>query len=122
VRVKRDFNALPLDIAALDETPSEGAANGAAEGLGSAVERTVTGLTGRQLNQEWQVGARHALYHHEGHWFHQLRRFPGALFDFNGYVLFRTEEEFRRCPDLNITQDVYVPKGISSMRAYVRCR
>lgn len=88
----------------------------------STRERTVTGLTGRQLNAEWKVGARHALYHHEGYWFHQLKQFPGALFDFSGYVLFQSEQDFRNDRHLNITQDVYVPDGIAAMPSYVRCR
>src|SRR5690349_13926930 len=31
-----------------------------------------SGLTGQQLNDEWKVGARHALYHADGHWFENL--------------------------------------------------
>lgn len=85
-------------------------------------ETSITGLTGRQLNSEWEVGARHALYHHEGRWYHQLRRFPGALFDYNGYLLFDTEEAFRHNSHLNITQDVHVPRGIASVPGYVRRR
>lgn len=88
----------------------------------STLDRMLTGLTGRQLNQEWEVGARHALYHHEGRWYHQLQRFPGALFDYNGYVLFNTQEAFANCPLLSITQDVYVPKGIAAIPGYVRRR
>jgi hypothetical protein len=49
--------------------------------------------SGRALNQEWSVGAQHALYHRKGIWFHLLERFPGALFDENGYVLFETKEQ-----------------------------
>jgi hypothetical protein len=79
-------------------------------------------LTGRQLNDLWKVGARHALYHHEGRWYHQLRDFPGAFFDYNGYVLFETREDYLRAPQLRITQDVYVPDSISSMSTYVRVR
>jgi 5-methylcytosine-specific restriction protein A len=85
-------------------------------------ELTLTGLTGRQLNHEWEVGARHALYHHHGRWYHQLSRFPGALFDYNGYVVFRTEEDFRKSPHVNITKDVHVPRGIASIPGYVRRR
>ncbi len=86
------------------------------------IDRTVTGLTGRRLNDEWEVGARHALYHHEGRWYHQLRRFPGALFDYSGYVLFNSREDFTKCPHLAITQDVYVPKAIQNIPGYVRRR
>ena len=43
------------------------------------------GLTGALLSERWGVGAAHALYIYDGHWYHQLERFPGALFDENGY-------------------------------------
>lgn len=100
--------------ASMDEGESDsGASNDITGGA------TLTGLTGRQLNHEWDVGARHALYRHQGHWYHQLRRFPGAVFDYNGYVLFRTEQEFRDSPHLHITQDVHVPAGIASIPGYV---
>jgi hypothetical protein len=88
----------------------------------AAVDRSLTGLTGRQVNQEWEVGARHALYHHEGQWYHQLLRFPGALFDCNGYILFETRDVFRNCSYLNITQDVHIPQGIAAIPGYVRRR
>ena len=76
------------------------------------------GITGAKLNSEWNVGAKHALYHHEGIWYHPLRRFPGALFDYNGYVLFPTRESYEHCADLRFTQDVKVPAGISHLRGY----
>jgi hypothetical protein len=77
--------------------------------------------TGARLNERWGVGAAHALYIHDGHWYHPLRRFPGALFDRNGYVVFQTEADFRNCPYLSIGKDVSVPKpGISAIPGYVR--
>lgn len=43
------------------------------------------------------------------------------LFDRSGYILFQTEEEFRKCPYLSIGKDVSVPKpGISAIPGYVR--
>jgi uncharacterized DUF497 family protein len=68
-----------------------------------------------------RLGSAHALYIHDGHWYHPLKRFPGALFDRSGYILFRTEEEFRECRYLSIGKDVSVPKpGISAIPGYVR--
>ena len=79
--------------------------------------------TGAKLNELWGVGAAHALYIYDGHWYHQLERFPGALFDQNGYVLFRTEADFRECSYLSIGKDVSVPKpGIAQIPGYVRVR
>jgi hypothetical protein len=74
------------------------------------------------LNEEWSVGARHALYHKDGTWFHTLERFPGAYFDPQGYVLFRTYEEYVSSPYLTIGVHVSVKGGIQSMPNYVRVR
>ncbi len=72
------------------------------------------------LNDLWGVGAEHALYREDGRWYHQLKRFPGALFDSNGYVLFQTEEEYQRSPYLQRTQDLHVDRGIVAIPGYVR--
>lgn len=77
--------------------------------------------SGRYLNQLWNVGAEHALYIHDGHWYHHLKRFPGALFDRNGYIVFETEEAYRKCSYLNLGKQVSIKKpGISGIPGYVR--
>jgi len=78
------------------------------------------GLNGQQLNKKWGVGARHALFHRDGTWYNNLTRFPGALFDPEGYVLFKTEEEYLNCPYVSVGKETNVPKGISSIPGYVR--
>jgi hypothetical protein len=50
-----------------------------------------------------------------GSWYHQLNQFPEQLFDANGYVMFETEEAYRTSVDLQIAQEVYVPRGISAI-------
>src|SRR5580692_1594148 len=35
--------------------------------------------SGKRLNEEWKVGALHALYRKDGTWYNLLERFPGAL-------------------------------------------
>ena len=74
---------------------------------------------GRRLNREWNVGARHALYSERGTWYHHLQRFPGALFDCFGFVVFETEEEYKQCQFLNHGKQLNVPGGISSIPGYV---
>jgi len=76
--------------------------------------------TGRQLNIELSVGAQHALYREDGKWYHRLERFPGALFDANGYVRFESEYEYSHCPGLLIAKELHVPAGICSLPNYVR--
>lgn len=77
-------------------------------------------VTGEQLNKKWDVGARHALYHKDGTWYHILERFPGALFDTNGFVLFKTESDFKHCSYLNIGEHVNVHDGISHIPGYCK--
>ncbi len=78
--------------------------------------------SGQALNREWNVGAAHALYHKDGNWYHLLGRFPGAYFDPHGYVLFRTEEEYRNCGYLEIGEHVHVRGEISNIPGYNKVR
>jgi hypothetical protein len=57
-------------------------------------------VTGRVLARSWRVNVRHALYHKGGTWYNKLERFPGALFDPGGYIIFRTRDEYERNPFL----------------------
>jgi hypothetical protein len=73
-----------------------------------------------RLNETWDVGAAQARYSDDGHWYATLSRFPAALFDANGYVLFQTEQEYRSSPYLNVGKQISVPKpGISAIPGYV---
>lgn len=74
-----------------------------------------------RLNDAWGVGATQVRYSDDGHWYATLARFPAALFDNHGYVLFATEQEYRGSPYLNIGKQISVPKpGISAIPGYVR--
>ncbi|MEA2602203.1 MAG: 5-methylcytosine-specific restriction enzyme [Acidobacteriota bacterium] len=74
-----------------------------------------------RLNEAWDVGAAQVRYGDDGHWYATLDRFPAALFDAHGYVLFETEEEYRSSPHLRIGKQISVPKpGISAIPGYVR--
>jgi hypothetical protein len=76
---------------------------------------------GQQLNEEWEVNAAHALLDVNGKWYHHLERFPGALFDLNGYILFNTEDDYKNCDSLVLGDEVHVNgDGISSIPGYVR--
>jgi hypothetical protein len=79
------------------------------------------GTTGAYLNKLWKVGAAHSLYLHSGVWFHRLRRFPGALFDQRGYVLFETEEVYLHSPQVIVRKHTRVREpGICALPNYVR--
>jgi 5-methylcytosine-specific restriction protein A len=79
-------------------------------------------LTGKRLNSEWSVGAAHALFKAGGDWYHHLSRFPGALFDEDGYVLFENEAAYLACPQLQIGAHIHVPGSIKRISGYVRVR
>ena len=78
-------------------------------------------ITGKFLNELWSIGAKHTLYSHDGTWYHQLTRFPGALCDSEGCILFPTKAAFEGCPFLRIHQDVGCRGGIQQIPGYVRC-
>lgn len=54
----------------------------------------MTRVTGKYLASKYRIETQQALYRESGDWFHILERFPAALFDSKGYVLFKTREEY----------------------------
>lgn len=78
--------------------------------------------TGRYLNVLWRVEAEHALYHDVGKWYHQIERFPGALFDRNGYIMFSDKAGYEKSPYLIHGKNIHVPEGIERIPGYVRVR
>jgi hypothetical protein len=76
--------------------------------------------SGRALNVKWNIGAQHCLYHQFGKWYMPLKRFPGALCDPNGYVLFNTTQEYQDCTWLRSGVRVEVMGLISQMPEYKR--
>ena len=73
-----------------------------------------------ELNEAWSIGAVQSRYSDDGHWYAQLKHFPAALFDSQGYIYFATEEEYLAAP-MNIGKQISVPMpGISALPGYVR--
>lgn len=79
-------------------------------------------ISGKYLNELWKVGARHALYHKDGTFYENLEDFPGALFDYNGYIIFNTKGEYNSSRYLEIGQKLNVHRGISTIPGYKRMR
>ena len=73
-----------------------------------------------KLAKKWKVNVKHQVYHWEGTFFENLKDFPGALFDLNGYVVITTEEEYQNSRHLRIGQKLNVAEGISSIPGYQR--
>lgn len=76
--------------------------------------------TAKNRAARWGLTVEHALYRKTGDWYHKLERFPGALLDEHGYVVFETKQAFDECPWLRVRQDVGVPHGgIKQIPGYV---
>jgi len=71
-----------------------------------------------QLNRDFDVGAAQCRYHKDGHFFEKLTRFPGALFDADGYVVFTTRQNYQQSKYLNIGRKLNVPGGIAKLPGY----
>jgi hypothetical protein len=75
-----------------------------------------------RLKKKWGVAAVQVRYREIGNWYALLKRFPAALFDRNGYILFPTEEAYRTAPGILIGKEIGFrkQKGISEMPGYKR--
>lgn len=77
-------------------------------------------MTGDYLNKILSVSAKHALYREDGKWYHNLTRFPGVLFNKNGYAIFNNEEDYIKNPSLQIKKDLHITDGIKSLANYLK--
>jgi hypothetical protein len=77
---------------------------------------------GAHLNELWKIGAEQTRFRETGTFYMPLNRFPGALCDSNGFILFKTEADYRNCSYLRIGSRLSVPRGISKIPGYVRMR
>jgi hypothetical protein len=75
---------------------------------------------GRMLNKKLGVGAMHALFSENGNWYEHLERFPGVLFDRQGYVIVQSKDAYEGCPKLHRGKKLNVAGGISTVPGYVR--
>ena len=57
-------------------------------------------ITGKKLIEKCDIPSEHTLYGETGNFYNILKRFPGALSDIDGYILFQTEEEY--CSDQHL--------------------
>ncbi len=84
-------------------------------------------VTAKRLAESVGISAKHALYRETGDWYHVLKRFPGVLFDKEGYLLFETQEDYQRLVAdgglYGVRQSVEnnwltIQQGISSLPGY----
>jgi hypothetical protein len=77
---------------------------------------------GRVLSHKYSIGAKQSRYRETGDFYECLTKFPGALWDPDGYVMFETKEHYDRSPYLQIGVKLHVPGGIAAMPSYVRIK
>lgn len=75
-------------------------------------------MKGSYLNKILSINAKHALYRKDGYWYHNLKKFPGVLFDQNGYLFFIDRGSYVNNPRLQIKKDLHVVGGIESLPGY----
>lgn len=78
-------------------------------------------VTAKSLAKQHGIEAAHSLYRGDGHWYHLLKKFPGVLFDANGYVRFETSHEYEACAEIRRYEEkeqAFVRDGISKLPRY----
>ncbi len=78
--------------------------------------------SGENLRREWNLPVLQARYHKDGTWFMPLERFPAALCDPNGYVIFQTQSAYSSSRYLEIGDRVNVRRGVSKLPGYIRVK
>ena len=76
-------------------------------------------MIGRRINQALALGANHSLFRRTGDFYQLLTDFPGILIDLNGYVRFETHSEYEGDPNLQLTERIHIPNGISNLPNYM---
>ena len=116
-------NSVLRRIAALDPEPAEAKQH---SNEGQMADKSMRPDDQRQnaktLANQWNVKAQDVRYHRDGHFYENVRNFPAALFDPNGYILFRTEAELRGVQRVKIGKKTNVRGGILSIPGYKRMR
>ena len=77
----------------------------------------------KSLSREYGVNAEQSLYSGTGSWYGHPSKFPVALWDPQGYIVFHTKEDYWNSPYLRCGKQLNVPDGgISSIPGYKRVR
>src|SRR5258708_4418868 len=73
-----------------------------------------------ELQKLWGIEAKEGRLRETGDWYNAFSRFPAALLDAHGYILFATEEEYRTSPHISIGKQISVKDpGISAIPSYI---
>ena len=77
-------------------------------------------VTGEKLNRQYQLAARHALYHKDGTFYERLAQFPAVYCDPLGFVRYESEQQFNHDTRLRIGQKVNVRDALNNHPRYQR--
>ena len=75
--------------------------------------------SGARLQRLWGIPAEQVRYHCEGRFYMPLGRFPGALCDPNGYVLFPTPADYAACARLSVGARLNVRGRLADRPNYI---
>jgi hypothetical protein len=77
---------------------------------------------GNKLIVRWKIPARQARFRRDGTWFAPLTRFPAALCDCTGYVVFETAADLALYPYIKVhpSGQITAERGISIIPGYVK--
>jgi len=78
--------------------------------------------SGKNLKQQWKISAVQVRYHKDGTFFMPVDKFPAALCDPNGYVVFETKDQYSSSSFLEIGSRVNVKKGIWNIPGYIKMK
>lgn len=73
---------------------------------------------GQAINEVLNLGGEHNLFRRTGDFYQILTKFPGILFDSNGYIKFETKAEYEDNSQLRLTTRTHITDGIKSLPNY----
>lgn len=73
---------------------------------------------GRNLKKKWDLAVNSALFHRGGTWYNQPKRYPVALCDPDGYVVFDDKQSLESAPGVYSGKKINILAGISSFKDY----
>ena len=78
--------------------------------------------SGENLKKVWHIPASQVRYHKDGTFFMPVDKFPAAFCDMNGYILFRTKDEYEMSSYIEIGNRVNVRTGLCRIPCYVKMK
>jgi len=78
--------------------------------------------SGENLKKVWSIAAVQVRYHKDGTFFMPVDKFPAAFCDPNGYIIFKTKEEYEKSSYLDIGDRINVRGGVWKIPGYKKMK